>query len=99
MDRAIAENTQIQEFLNPTTLQTAFTNALQASQFRPYGSRGKFLGKKQEPVIAAGKDGTIDPDKTCNYCKDMGHDMDNCLHLQKHQAFLAHQSKSREGLN
>ena len=40
-----------------------------------------------------------DPDKTCNYCKDMGHDMDNCLSLQKHKAFLAHQSQSGEGLN
>ena len=40
LDRAIAKNTQIQELLNPTTLQTAFTNALQATQFRP---RGKVL--------------------------------------------------------
>ena len=31
LDRAIAENAQIRELLNPTTLQTAFTNALQAS--------------------------------------------------------------------
>ena len=35
LDGAIAKNTQIQELLNPTTLQTAFTNALQATQFRP----------------------------------------------------------------
>ena len=38
-----------------------------------------------------------DPDKTCNYCKDMGHDVDNCLSLQKHKAFLAHQSESVRG--
>ena len=31
LDGAIAENTQIQELLNPATLQTVFTNALQAS--------------------------------------------------------------------
>ena len=79
LDGAIAENTQIWELLNPTTLQTAFTNALQAMQFRPYGSKGKFHGKKCNPVVAAGKDGTMDPDKTCNYCKDMGHDVENCL--------------------
>ena len=76
---------QIRELLNPATLQTAFTNALQATQFRP---RGKFFGKKRDPVVAAGKDGMTDPDKTCNYCKDMGHSINNCLHLQKHQAFL-----------
>ena len=31
LDGAIAENTQIKEWLNPNTLQKAFTNALQAS--------------------------------------------------------------------
>ena len=46
LDGAIAENIQIRELLNPATLQTAFTNALQAMQFRPYGTRGKFWGKK-----------------------------------------------------
>ena len=76
---------QIWELLNPATLQTVFTNALQASgQFR---SRGKFFGKRHDPVVAAGIDGTMDPDKTCNYCKDMGHEKDNCLHLQNHNAF------------
>ena len=68
---------QIWELLNPATLQTAFTNALQASgQFR---TRGKFFGKRQDPVIAAGIDETMDPDKSCNYCKDTGHEKDNCL--------------------
>ena len=84
LDGAIAENTQIQELLNPTTLQTAFTNALQATQFRPHG---KFFGKKHDPVVAAGKDGTTDPDKTCNYCKGWIF-CQCCLCLQKHQAFL-----------
>ena len=99
LDGAVDKNIHIRELLNPSTLQTAFTNALQAAKFRPYGSKGKFYGKKRNPVIAAGKDGTTDPDKTCNYCKDTGHDVDNCLCLQKHQAFLAHQNRSREGLN
>ena len=44
LDGAIAENTQIRELLSPMTLQTAFTNVLQASgqQFR---TKGKFFGK------------------------------------------------------
>ena len=77
-------------------LQMVFTNALQASgqQFR---TRGKFFGKRQDPVVAAGIDGTTDPDKSCNYCKDTGHEKDNYLRLQKHNAFVV--SKSREGLN
>ena len=78
---------------------TTFTNALQASQFKPYRSGGKFLGKQRKPVIVAGKDGMTDPDKTCNYCKDMGHDVDNCIHLQKHRAFLTHYNQSGGELN
>ena len=75
-------------------LQTAFTNALQASgQFR---KGGKFFGKRHEPKVAAGIDGTTDPDKSCNYCKDTGHKKNNCLRLQKHNAFVA---SKREGLN
>ena len=38
LDGEIAKNTQIWELLNPTTLQTAFKNALQASQFKTYRS-------------------------------------------------------------
>ena len=68
---------------------------------RPLNIRphGKFFGKKHDPVVAAGKDGTTDPDKTCNSCKDMGHSIDNWLCLQKHQAFLEQQARSWEGLN
>ena len=98
LDGAIAKNVQIQELANPATLQTAFTNALQVTQFWSNRS-GKFLGKAHEPVITAGKDRTIDPEKSCKYCKDMGHDVDNCLCLQKRKAFLSHQSQSRSGLN
>ena len=77
LDGAIAENAQIKEWLNPNTLQTAFTNALQASgQFR---SGGKYAGKRRESKVAAGIDGTIDPEKTCIYCKDTGHEKTNCI--------------------
>ena len=42
-----------------------------------------------EPKVAAGIGGTTDPDKSCNYCKDTGHEKTNCLRLQKHNAFVA----------
>ena len=32
LDQAVAENSQIREFLNPTSLQKAFTSALEAAQ-------------------------------------------------------------------
>ena len=98
LDGAIAENVQIWELLNPATLQTAFTNTLQVTQFWLNRS-GTFLGKVCEPVIGVGKDGTIDPEKSCKYCKDMGHNMDNCLCLQKRKAFLSCQNQSRSWLN
>ena len=106
LDGAIAENSQIWELLNPTTLQMAFTNALQAAQSGASKSgshnsrQGKpFLGKPREPQLTAGKDRSIDPDKSCNYCKDMGYNLGNCLHLQKQKAFLAHQHQTGGGLN
>ena len=55
LDQAVAENSQIREFLSPTSLQKAFISALQAAQLGPSSStkkngRGKpFLGQHQEP--------------------------------------------------
>ena len=68
---------KIQELLSPAALQMAFTNALQATQsgaknnsdINPQTCK-PFLGVPREPQLAAGKDGSIDPDKSCNYCKD-----------------------------
>ena len=64
------------ELPNPSMLQTLVTNALQAAQAGSHGRgnnnlgsrQGKpFLGRPQEPQLSAGKDGTIDPEKTCCY--------------------------------
>ena len=97
LDQAVAENSQIREFLSPTSLQKAFTSALQAAQTSTSKStknngHGKqpLLGKCQEPQLSAGIDGTTDLEKSCRYCKDMGHELRNCLRLQAREAFLAH---------
>ena len=94
LDGVIAENTQIKEWLNPNTLQTAFTNVLQASG--KFCSGGKYAGKRRKSKVAARIDGTIDPEKHCVYCKDTGHEKTNCIRLQKHNAFVA---SRQEGLN
>ena len=52
----------------------------------------------RESQLSAGKDGTTDLEKTCHYCKDTGHKLDNCLHLQCKKDFLGHK-QSGEGLN
>ena len=73
LDSAITENSQMQEFLNPSTLQTVVSNVLHAAQSSSHGRsynsgprQGKpFLGQPWEPQLSAGKDGTTDPKKTC----------------------------------
>ena len=111
LDSAIAENSQMGEFFNPNNLQMAFPNVLHAAQSsgghgysyqNSYSSnsiQGKpFLGKPWEPQLSAGKDGTADPEKSCRYCKDMGHKLENCLQLHNQIEFLA-PKESKEGLN
>ena len=75
LDSAITENSQMQEFLNPSTLQMVVYNVLHAAQAsshsHSYNSgprQGKpFLGWSWEPQLSAGKDRTTDPEKTCRY--------------------------------
>ena len=110
LDQAVAENSQIRELLSPATLTTAFTNALMATKTSfanksHYGGnqqpgQGKpFLGKHHPSKLAAGKDGVTNPDQSCQYCKDMGHLLENCVRLEARQQFLANQEKLKEGLN
>ena len=106
LDQAVAKNFQIREFLSPTSLQKAFTSALQAGQTSTSKStknngHGKqpFPGKCQEPQLSAGIDGTTDPEKSFRYRKDMGHKLKNCLRLQTRDAFLAYQQHQNSGLN
>ena len=77
-------------------MQTVVTNALQTVQSGVCGQSnfsrpGKlFLGKPQEPQLSAGKDGSIDPEQMCQYCKDTGHELDNCKCLQYKKDLMAH---------
>ena len=105
LDGAIAKNSQMREFLSPTALQTAFINNLQAAKesksSNPNLRSGSqpFWGKQRPSQLSAGIDGTTDPEKSCNYCKDMGHVIGNCLRLQARKAFLDHQEQQRTGFN
>ena len=80
-------------------MQTAFTNALQAAKesnsSNPNLRSGQqpFQGKRQPSQLSAGIGGTTDPEKSCRYCKDMGHEIGNCLRLQARKAFLTHQEQ------
>ena len=41
-----------------------------------------FLGKELPPKPTKGKDGSLNVAETCNYCKNLGHLLDNCVKLQ-----------------
>ena len=106
LDQAVAKNSQIREFLSPTSLQKEFTSALQATQVasRSKGNLGSgkqpFLGKHRPSQLSAGIDGTTDLEKSCRYCKDTGHELENCLRLQAKEAFQAHMEQQKNsGLN
>ena len=106
LDAAVSENSQIHEYLHPSTLQTAVTNVLQAAQSNSCGHGGShgfapregrpFLGWPREPQLSAGKDGTTNPDKTCRYCKDTGHELENCVCLQRKKDLQAHHQAGQE---
>ena len=108
LDQAVAENSQIQELLLPATLTMAFSNALSATKTSftsQTGNRGNnqqftpkpFLGKLRPSKLAAGKDGTTNPDQTCRYCKDTGHLLENCVRLEARNKFVAERERKEEG--
>ena len=46
-------------------------------------SKGRpFLGQPRPQQCSMGIDGHKDPNQSCNYCKDTGHLIGNCLRLQ-----------------
>ena len=47
-------------------------------------SKGKpFLGTSRPSELSKGLDGSLDPNLSCQYCKDTGHEKENCRWLQK----------------
>ena len=48
-----------------------------------------YAGIPWPPECSAGKDGTMNPEQSCQYCKDTGHELPNCLRLQKKKELKA----------
>ena len=111
LDQAVAENSQIRELLSPATLTMAFSSALSTTKTSFTSQTGyrsnnqqyvpkPFLGKLRPSQLSAGKDRTTNPDQTCQYCKDTGHLLENCLRLEAQNKFIAEcERKEKEGLN
>ena len=51
-------------------------------------SGSKFMGIPRPPKPSAGVDGSLDNNLTCQYCKDTGHELENCRQLKNK---LAHE--------
>ena len=51
------------------------------SATKPVGGK-PYVGRVKQPQITKGLDGT-DPNLMCCYCKDSGHELENCSKLQQ----------------
>ena len=51
---------------------------LQGTQYK---GASNYVGRQQQPQLACGADGMLEPNITCYYCKDTGHTKINCVQL------------------
>ena len=102
INAALEENRKLSERLSafdPKTIADTVINTVQSNTQvkKPYATSPKpykpsqFYGKPKEPELVPGTDGSLKPDKDCNYCKDLGHLKYNCPKLKAKEAKLAGQ--------
>ena len=102
INAALEENRKLSERLSTFDLKTITDTVINAVQSntqvkKPYNTSPKpykpsqFYGKPKEPELVPGTDGSLKPDKDCNYCKDLGHLKYNCPKLKAKEAKLAGQ--------
>ena len=68
-------------------------NTPQASLPYKYSSSKPSVGKPRPFQFLAGQDGSIDPNLECQYCKDTGHENENCAWLAKKLTWGRQQTK------
>ena len=100
INAAIEENRKLSECLSafdPKTITDTVINAVQGNyqsskpagfapkQFKP----SQFYGKPREPQLVPGTDGSLKPEKDCNYCKDLGHLKYNYPKLKEKEVRMA----------
>ena len=56
------------------------TNGASGYTCKPY------LGKPRPPHLTPGVDGSLDPELSCQYCKDTSHLKENCVKLNRRLA-------------
>ena len=95
-----AQNQKLTQLLEPKFLVDTITQAATSSLNISGGNKpqknvkngtsgytGKpYLGKPRPPQLTLGVDGSLNPELSCQYCKDTGHLKENCVKLNRRLA-------------
>ena len=90
LNRALQENKRLKSLFSPEKMIEAMSKVVSAMtvQGHPKSSKGtqyqgasNYIGREQQPQLAHGADGTLQPSVTWFYCKDTGHIKNNCVWL------------------
>ena len=92
------QNQKLAQLLEPKFLVETITKAVASNlninmdkrfsqNEQPSGYTGKpYLGKPSPLKLAQGIDGSLNPELSCQYCKDTGHLKENCVKLNRRLA-------------
>ena len=93
------QNQKLTQLLEPkflvNTITQAVASSLNINGNKPQKSdtngvsgytREPYLGKPRPLQLALGVDGSLDPELSCQYCKDTGHLKENCIKLNRRLA-------------
>ena len=88
--------------VSPQQLVTAISQAMSClyvgdkkTQPSKMESGSIFMGTPRPPKLSAGVDGSLDNNLTCRYCKDTGHELENCRQLKNK---LAHERAAMQSI-
>ena len=92
-----AQNQKLAQLLEPKFLVETVTKAVASnlnisvdkklSQNESGYTSKPYLGKPRPLKLAPGIDGSLDPELSCWYCKDIGHLKENCIKLNRRLAW------------
>ena len=81
--------------MSPQQLVTAILQTMSFlyvgnKKIQPSNTNGgkKFMRTPKSPKPSAGVDGSLNNNLTCLYCKDTGHELENCRQLQNKLAHI-----------
>ena len=90
LNKALQENKKLKDLFSAEKMIEAMAKVVSTMtmQGHPKTSKGtqyqgpsNYIGREQQPQLANGADGTLQPGITCFYCKDTGHIENNCVWL------------------